>query len=513
VPSSDAAPTDRQNDTPESGHRDREPNLGSKLDRRTLTRRARFGVLVLAGRAVVLQLTQLVGTIYLARVLDAGDFGIYAIVQFALSCFTLLGDAGLAASLIQKQTEPTQRELSTVWWVQVLIGLAVIGAVWLLAPLVLSLWPDTASSTVWLLRVLSFQFLFTSLRVIPALLLERELRFTRLSILDFIATMAFYGTAVTLAHRGFGAGALVSAVLVQGLTGLVLIFVLRPWFPSFVFDATGLRPMLKFGLAFQGKVLTSFVNGAITPLYAGAVLGKQALGLNNFARDAAYLPLKLVEILSRVTFPLYSRLQGDDQAFAASLGRSVQLCAMTTFFFSGLLFGLGPNLISVVYSDKWLPAMPALYVYSAAIGIGFLSPLIASALDALGKPQVIFRLSVAWTLLNWAVVSVSMIFWKSVLAFAIAYCVHVVFGNLAVIMMLRKLLPNARIWPHIRVALLSAVVVATLGRLFLGPWAWDVARLILAVLGCVAVYLGLIALLDRQALVAAIALLRRRRST
>ena len=91
-------------------------------DAASLQRQARLGIALMAGRSVVNQLIILGGNIHLYRVLSPADYGTFAIVQFTISFFRLFGDAGLGAALIQKESEPTHAELSSVWTLQLLLG-------------------------------------------------------------------------------------------------------------------------------------------------------------------------------------------------------------------------------------------------------------------------------------------------------------------------------------------------------------------------------------------------------
>src|SRR4051794_27413921 len=147
------------------------------LDRATLGRRARWGVLILGGRTALQQLIVLAGTVYLARVLGPGEFGVFWIVQFALSFFALFGDAGFGAALIQKRDAASQSELSSVFWSQLLLVAFVTSIILATAPWVVRFWPDLPANSAWLLRALSLSLLLTSLRVVPAILMERELLF------------------------------------------------------------------------------------------------------------------------------------------------------------------------------------------------------------------------------------------------------------------------------------------------------------------------------------------------
>ncbi len=483
---------------------------GTGLDQATLHRRARWGVFLLAGRTALQQLIVLVGNVYLARLLGPKEFGAFWIVQFAVSFFTLFGDAGFGAALIQKRDSATQRELSSVFWIQIVMGVSVVLLVFGAAPWVVRLWPALPAQATWMLRALSVSLLLTSMRVIPSILMERELLFGRLSFIDVVLTISFYAAAVPLAFAGLGAKALVAAVLAQGAAGLVTAFVLRPWLPSLHLDFAILRPILKFGVAVQAKYVIGFVNGAVMPIYAGRVLGPYAFGLVSWSQSTAFFPVKIVELLSRVNFPLLSRLQHDDAALARTFEKTVQICALVTLLFVGLMLGLGPSLVRVIYGDKWVPALPTLYVFTVAIAIGFVSPIVNGTLDALGRPNIMMRLGLAWTLLNWAVVATTMYFASGPLWFALAVSVHIFVGNLAVIFVIKQLIPAARLWTKCRASLLACAAAAGLGRVLFLPWVRGPFTLVLAVLLTAAAFTGVLALLDRSALLALLKLRRKK---
>ncbi len=439
-------------------------------DAEKLTARAKLGYVVLGARTVLHQFLVFGGNLMLSRLLTPAEFGTFGLVQFAFAFFMIYGDAGLAASLVQKKEHPTQGELSTIFWAQSALFVCVVGVVWSFADAMGLFWKDMPGGAPDILRVLSLGLLTASLRTVPSILLERSLRFVRLSIVDLTVETAYYATAVTLAWRGHGARSLLAAVLVQGVLGMVLTQVMRPWWPSFTFDVAALRRSLGFGVAYQTKGVISFVNDALTPLYGGRVLGAYTYGLINWAQSTAYFPLKLIDVVSRVNFPLFSRLRSDPARFAKILETSIEACALATLFYVGLVFGVGRQLVSAIFSDQWLPAMPALHVYTVAIVLGFFSPLAAGALDALGKPQIIMRLSFAWTALNWIVVSIVMRFSPTLIGFAVAYCVHVVVGNIATLWAVRQELPHLRIAPRFGAGLVAALATASLGRLLLSPW-------------------------------------------
>jgi hypothetical protein len=169
--------------------------------------------------------------------------------------------------------------------------------------------------------------------------------------------------------------------------------------------------------------------------------------------------------------------------------------------------------VQVIYGDKWMPALPTLYVFAAAISVGFLVPIINGALDAIGQPRVMMRLGVYWVIINWIAVTTVMQFRNDPLSFSLAYCVHILFGNLAAIFAVKKLLPSARLWPRMRAATGSAVAAAIVARWVLLPWTKGPITLTAAVLTTIAVFGGAVMLLDRSVLVELRALVQKNRKS
>lgn len=475
-----------------------------ELEHEVLRQRARLGILWLLVRTVVLQVAVLGGTVVLARVLEPADFGLFGIAQFAISFFLFFGDAGLGGALIQKRRAPTQRELSSVFLLQIGIALVVLLVMGAGAPWLRLLWPDLPVDAEWVFRALSFGLLLTVLRVIPQILMERQLLFGRLAVIEVASQIGFYGGAAVAALQGAGVWALVIGALLQGGLATVLALAFRPWRPSLVFDREALRPILRFGIPFQAKNLIGFVNAAITPVYAGATLGASALGFIQWAQTTAYFPLKLVTIMGRVTFPLYSRIADDRKMFAETLGRSLAICAFGVFFFVGMFFGLGRPLIHIVFTDKWLPALPLLHIYTAAIAVGFISPVAAAALDAAGKPQIIAKMSVAWTALNWVVVLLATPRY-GIEGFAVGYSVHVVAGNLALLVVMLYVVPGVRTLRRLWASVVAGGAVYLFGQ-WAAPHAMTVGRFIGAVAASLVLYGLVVLMLDRRGVRDAIAL-------
>ena len=462
-------------------------------------RRALIGGLALGARTALSQLVVLGGTIVLARRLSPSDFGAFAIIQFALSFLTVFGDAGLGGALVQKKAEPTRAELSSVFWVQLTLAAIVLVVAGVGAEALSHVWKDLPKSAPWILRALAINFAFVSVRAVPMILMERELLFVRLAAIDMVNSVSFYLVASTLAVMGFGIWSLVAGVLTQGVLGAVLAFAMRPAFPSLTFDRVAVRTLLRFGVPHQLKFVVGFAGGATTPLLCGALLGTEAVGLIQWAQQTGFFPMRLVEIVSRVSFPLYSRLQDDRPALTRQIDRSVAICTAGACLFAAIILGLGPAVTTIIYSAKWLSALPLLYLYAGSITLGIFVPLVGPALDALGKPKIVLALSVGSTVAAWAIAA-PLAWLHGPTGFVAGLVGLMVLGNFVMAWIVRRELPTLRVFRPFLTPLLPTAGVAWLARTYALPYVTGPASLTLAVLASIVVFAAGLFAIDRELL-------------
>jgi O-antigen/teichoic acid export membrane protein len=463
------------------------------------------GILALVSRTIVMQLVVFAGSVALMRLLTPREFGVFAIVQSVLAIVVFFGDTGVGGALVRQAPAPTERQLSSVFYLQLGASLLLMTAVLGVAGTIPRIWPDMPRDAALLMRILAIDFVLTSLRVPPMLLLERQLRFGTLSVIDIAGGLTFYGVAVVLAVGGAGVWSLALAVLARTAFVTAAAFTVSGWRPRATFAWAELRPLLRFGVAQQSRNVISLVNDAVIPFWGGRVLGVTAVGYLNWARQTAYFPLKMVDTMRTVGFPLFARLQHDRALLGESVGRAIHLCAFVTCGCVSLFVGLGEPLTRYVFSEQWRPAVPLLAVFAGAISIGFLSPLVAAALDAIGRPGVFARVAAVWTVITWIAVPIGTTYWGT-LGFALGYASHVVIGNVVIAEVLRRMLPETRFWRRLRAPFMAASVTAAVGRLVLAPYAVSPLRFAMAVGAVLVVYAAIVWLVDRQALLRALSI-------
>ena len=372
-------------------------------DFQEIKKRSLGGIRSLLMRQVLTKLTFLIANIALARLLAPQIFGIFSIVSFIVQFFSLFGEVGLGAALIQKKDQLDQRELSSIFWFQQAVAWCMAIILILAAPLLVTFYPSLPPVGVWLVRALAVSLVVSSLKSVPVLQLERNLDFTRIAYIDVAESISFHAVAVGLAYTGWGVWSFVIAAICRSLTSVVVVFSCSHWRPSREYDFDAVRRLLRFGIPYQGNNILAFVKDAVTPIFLGVYAGAAAVGFVNWAKNFAFAPLMLSEVFGRVAFPAFSRIQEDKDLLARTVKRSIRMMTLIMFPFTAVMLAAAPELIQLVFTAKWLPALPSFYFFcTSPLVIGIILPMY-SAILALGNSRVILWMMILLLLLEWGI--------------------------------------------------------------------------------------------------------------
>jgi len=394
-----------------------------------------FGTLVV--REFFLKLLSFAGQIFLARLLVPSDFGIYVIIIFIIGFFGLFSDVGLSLAIIQKKEEPTKIELSEVFMLKVLLSLGLILLIWILAPYARLFYTTFSDANVMMLRVFSITLLLASLRAVPISLLERKIKYNLISLLDIAGVFVYYVVALTGAFLNFGVWSFILGAVIKEISETVILYIIQPFLPNITLSLGNIKKMLRFGIYMQGNGLVNFLRSSIVPVIGGIISGPYGVGLLHFSFNIALLPETVASNFGRVAFAGYSRIQSQRELLASSISRSVSMLSIIIYLFPVIIFSFGSVLIPIVFSEKWAPALPALYWYSAG---AFFLPMLASlgqGILAIGKSKEIFWGSFLTAVSGW-IIALSLINIFGFVAIAVTYFLTSFFFCMFYIIILKK---------------------------------------------------------------------------
>ena len=361
------------------------------------------------------QIVQLLTLLILANLLSPEDFGIIGMASVVIGFLNVFRDLGISAALIQK-IEITNELFSSVFWVNTIFGIIIVGLLILLAPFISHLYNEPRLTPV--ISVLSINFFVNSLSILHQSLLEKKLSFKRLSIIEIIAILLGSTVAILFAYLDYGVWSLVIQSLVSTVVLSSLLWVYTPRYPSFLFSFKEISSVMKFSLNYSGFNLTNYIVRNSDYFLIGKYLGATELGYYTLAYKFLLFPLQnIVAVINRVMYPILTKFQNNTKNLASKYIYLVKNISFLSFPFLIWLF-LTINEITLLFlGEKWIQIIPIVYIF---VPLGFIQSIYTPAgliFQIKSKTDIWFRwglLSMFLTILafaiglQWGIVGVAM---------------------------------------------------------------------------------------------------------
>ena len=167
----------------------------------------------------------------LARLLDPSDFGIVSISNLIITFFQIFSNLGFSNSIIYKQ-ENDRNILSTLYFLNLIVGFVIFIVIHISSPFIISFYHEPKLEQV--LYFSSFYFMIAYFGQLYMFLLEKELRFKSVAMLDIAGTVIGSFVTVTLAYNGYRElsliiGSLVMQVVKSAITNSIWTITLSPY--------------------------------------------------------------------------------------------------------------------------------------------------------------------------------------------------------------------------------------------------------------------------------------------
>jgi O-antigen/teichoic acid export membrane protein len=292
----------------------------------------------------------------LARLLTPEDFGLQAMVVVMTGFFALFRDAGLSAVTVQRDTV-SHEQVSTLFWINASIGalLAVLFA--LASPAIAAFYRDSRLTPICAVSALAF--LLHGLSIQHYALLQRQLRFVPLAVIEIVAVAAGVVVGVGMALLSYGYWALVGTALVTPLVTLIGCWVALPWMPGAPRRHREMRSMLFMGgtLTLDGLVMYLAYN--TEKILLGRFWGAEALGVYGRAYQLISLPADLLTAgVATVALPMLARLQNDPERLHRAFLRGYSVVVSLTIPTGVVCAVFADDIIQIMLGPRWSEVVP-----------------------------------------------------------------------------------------------------------------------------------------------------------
>ncbi len=361
-------------------------------EKTSLKNKAICGIFWSAVERFLSQGIQFVVTVIMARFLLPSDYGMVGMLAIVLQLSQTLMDSGFTNALIRYK-ERTEIDYSTVFFFNILASLVIYFLIFFLAPYIS--WFYKIGQLVEITRILSIVIVLNSFAIIPKTKLIIAVDFKTQSKVSFIAALVSGIIGIWAAYLDFGVWALVGQTLVNGLLIVVLYAYFCRWKPLWIFSLKSFRLLFAFG---SKLVLANILNTLYKNLYA-IVIGKKFssvdLGFYTRAEQFAQFPsYNLSAIISRVTYPILSLVQNDNDRLSALYRKYVRLSSAFIFPLMILLIVIAQPLVLLLLTEKWIGVVVLLQILCLDWMFDHLSSINLNLLYVKGRSDLALRLEV-----------------------------------------------------------------------------------------------------------------------
>lgn len=414
----------------------------------------------------------LIVSIVLARVLDTEVYGTVALVTVITTILQVFVDCGLGSALIQKKNTDSL-DFSTVFYFNFLVCVILYIGLFLLAPSISKFYKRPVLTS--LIRVSGLILIISGFKNIQNAYVSRHLLFKKyfFATLGGTLTAAFIG--IYMAYNGMGVWSLVTQNLVnQFIDTLILWFVVK-WRPTLEFSFQRLKGLFSYSWKLLISSLLDTLWNQLRQLIIGKRYSSNDLAFYNKGNEYPYYAtLALNSSIDSVLLPVMSSAQDNVYEVKVMTRRAIKTSSYILWPIMMGLAACSKTLISVILTDKWLPAVPYLIIFCIVYAFYPIHTANLNAIKALGRSDLFLKLEVIKKILNLLIIFSTM--WYGVFWLAFGSIIGSILGQLINSWPNRELL-NYRykeqildILPYIVISVSMSLVVYSLSFLNLANW-------------------------------------------
>lgn len=294
---------------------------------------------------------QIIGVIVLARLLTPEDFGLAAMVMVLMRFAPLLIDFGTADATIQR-SRITEGQVSTLFWLNSAIGVAVAAALALCSPLVSWLYHEPRLQAIAICSGITF--VFTGISAQHLSLLRRTMQFIVIAKIQLLGAIAGLILAVVIARSGYGYWSLVLRPVVSAACVAAGAWLACRWRPSRpVFDPE-VKSLVHFGMHVLGFSIAYHMTRVVDRIALGIFYPAQVVGYyqntQNMYENAFLYP---IDQLHGVGSAGLSRLRSNPRALQQNFEVTLSALAFFVAPAAAILSATGQDVAVMLLGEAW----------------------------------------------------------------------------------------------------------------------------------------------------------------
>lgn len=341
----------------------------------------------------------------LARLLMPTDYGAIAMLSIFMAIAQTFIDSGFSNALIRKP-DRTETDNATAFYFNIGVGLAAYFSLYLAAPYIAQFYKT--SILIPLTRIMGLNLLLNSLCVVQQALLTARIDFKTQAKISLNAAVVSGLVGIGFAYAGYGVWALAIQSVLASVIRTILLWILAKWRPKAKFSKQSFRNLFGYGSKLLASGLLDTIYNNLYTIVIGKRFSVATLGVYSRADQwANFLAINVTGILQRVTFPILSSIQNEDERLRVNYRKFLRVSGFVIFPLMMGLAAIADPLTRFILTDKWADSIPLLRILCFALMFYPIHAINLNLLQVKGRSDLFLRLEIYKKILGVATLCVT----------------------------------------------------------------------------------------------------------
>lgn len=334
----------------------------------------------------VQQLLNLFFGIFLARILNAEDYGMVGMLTIFSLIAGSLQESGFIAALANKKNI-THQDYNAVFWFSSGLSLCLYILLFLCAPLIADFYHTPELTP--LARYSFFSFFIASLGTSQNAYLFRNLQVKQKTMSSIIGLIVSGIIGITMAFNGFSYWGIATQNLIYISTTTACYWYFSPWRPTLHIDLTPLKGMVSFSTKLLVTNIFNHINNNLFSIILGKFYSEKEVGFFNQANKWNSMGYSFIAgMVTNIAQPTLVQVSDDKDRQLRIFRKMLRFTAFISF---PLMLGLSliaPDLIVIAITDKWIESARILQILSIGGAFIPLATLYTNLIISKGKSNI-----------------------------------------------------------------------------------------------------------------------------
>lgn len=338
---------------------------------------------------------QFISIILLGIFLEKNEMGQIAIIQTIVGITIIFLDMGISNAVVHLKNI-TEEQLSSVYWVNIVSGIFFTMAIYLSAPIIADFYKSNQLNLY--IETVSLSFIILSISRLYKFLFIKKILLKEIAISEILSYALAFVSLIILLKLNYKVFAFIYSILVRSVIQSLYLFIkgIQIFKPTLRYNHKSLKQLFNYGLFNLGQNITVYFNSQLDTILIGRLLGMEVLGVYSIAKNLASKPLQLISpVISKITFPLMSKVQFDNDRLKEIYIKSVQYLFSIVLIIYVVMSIESSDLIQIIYQEKYNDSIKLLQLLTFLFIVNAIGNPIGSLILASGKVNLGFYWNVA----------------------------------------------------------------------------------------------------------------------